>query len=70
MVIEDFGKLVSSHVENCGAESLKCFITWDEEGAVCGFGEVIRLFGFEECAFEGGEVECVDGVGEIGGWNQ
>lgn len=57
MIIEDFGKLVRCHVEDCGTESLECFISRDEECAVRGFGVVFRLFGFEESAFEGGEVE-------------
>lgn len=70
MVVHDFGKVVRCHVCNCGAEALEGRVGGGEDGYVGLVAEGGHLVGGVEGAFEGGYVEGVQGVGDVGGWDE
>jgi len=67
MVVHDLGELVRSHGGDCWAEILESLIPGSKESGILGGGISGELVGCVEGAFEGGEIEGVGGVGEVGG---
>ena len=70
VVIQYCGELIGGHVCDCGSEVLESFVRGREDGYVGLIGEGGDLVGGVEGAFEGGDVEGVQGVGNVGGWNE